>query len=90
MEAYFQTQDIVFKNECDLSVYRFKLSQVSHVAVLGEIPDPPIQDSLAATLSRGTPADLPADISRMLIERRKEAQRLGPWVEGHYRPGRRL
>ncbi len=36
------------------------------------------------------PTQLPEDILTMLDERRKQAQQIGPWVEGHYRPGKRV
>ena len=38
----------------------------------------------------GKNAELPQHIIQTLSERRAQAQRIGPWVEGHYRPGRNL
>jgi hypothetical protein len=87
-KAYFEVQNLIFDNDCDLSVYRFKLNQVSHVAALGAPPEPNVLETLDSVLSRGAATELPRDIARMLTDRRREAQRLGPWVEGHYRPAR--
>jgi hypothetical protein len=86
--AYFEVQAVVFKNDCDLSVYRFKLRQVSHVAVLGTTPSPDLQGNIETIMAAGTPATLPSDIAATLFERRSQAKKIGPWVEGHYRPGR--
>lgn len=35
----------------------------------------------------GIPTQLPADVLELLSKRREQAQQLGPWVEGHHRPG---
>lgn len=86
--VYFKAQETVFRNDCDLSVYRFKLREVSHVAILGESPAPELQAQLADLLAAGTAVQLPNDIVSALLQRRTQAKRVGPWVEGHYRPGR--
>jgi hypothetical protein len=40
--------------------------------------------------AEGTPTQLPDDVLTVLTERRRHAQQIGPWVEGHYRPGKEL
>ena len=88
LATYTKAQDTVFANECDLSVYRFKLRDVSHVAVLGSQPEPGLHTQLESILSAGEPTSLPRDVTATLVQRRSQARRIGPWVEGHYRPGR--
>lgn len=39
-EAYFQAQEVIFKADCDLSVYRLRLNRIWHLAVLGDPPPP--------------------------------------------------
>jgi hypothetical protein len=41
-------------------------------------------------LAAGEPAVVPEDVLRLLNARRTAATQVGPWVEGHYRPGKRL
>lgn len=89
-QAYFQIQAVVFQSDCDLSVYRFKLSDVSHVAVLGATPPSDFHQQLDALMQHGAPTDLPKEIAAALFERRARARKLGPWVELHHRPGTRL
>ncbi len=88
-KTFFKAQDIVFKGDCELSVYRFQLRGVYHVAVIGEPPPSELQDQLKSILSSGVEADLPEQLKAYLFQRRVQAKRVGPWVEGHYRPGRR-
>src|SRR5687768_8905209 len=88
LSAYIKTHDLIFATDCELSVYRFQVKNVSHVAVIGEEPEEGLRRQLEALLAAGSPAALPPDIARVLFERRAQAKRLGPWVEGHYRPGR--
>jgi hypothetical protein len=90
-EAYFQSQELVFADErADLSVYRFLLDQISHVAVLGATPPEEIDTQLRAILSTGDPVLLPSDILTALYGRRAQMKQRGTWVEGHYRPGKKL
>jgi hypothetical protein len=86
--AYFRMQEEVFGNDWDLSVYRFMLLAVSHVAVIGEPQPPQVAERVETILKPGEPAELPRDIMGTLLARRRQARQLGPWVEGHYRPGR--
>lgn len=90
--AYVRVQEMVLhaSNEVDLSTYRLLLNQVSHVVVLGEPPPEGVDRQLGRILSAGAPATLPADVLQILAERRARATKLGPWLEGHYRPGRPL
>ncbi len=90
-QAYFRSKELVFADvRADLSVYRFLLDQVSHVAVLGAPPPEEIDNQLRAILSTGEPAVLPQDILTALYERRTQMKQHGAWVEGHYRPGKKL
>ena len=55
--------------------------------------DPPptaLHDALRRILATGEPATIPEDVLKLLNARRAEATEAGPWVEGHYRPGKRL
>lgn len=88
--AYHQAQEALFETEYELSVYRFQLDQVWHVAVLGETPPPDFAETMQSLLSTGEPTTLPADLLSMLNKRRRQATKLGSWVEGHYRPEKRL
>ena len=89
--AYNQAQETIFTApDCELSAYRFHLDRVWHVAVVGEQPPEDLERQLRRILSRGEPVALPEALLRMLKQRRVQATRLGPWIEGHYRPGQDL
>jgi hypothetical protein len=89
--AYFAAQAAIYQDPAnDLSIYRLQINQVWHVVVLGEPPPPALEQQLLRLLAAGHPAVLPAEIVQVLTERRAQATTLGPWVEGHYRPGKRL
>jgi hypothetical protein len=88
--VYHRAQDAIHRTACDLSAYRFLLDQVSHVAVLGAPPPPTLDQTLDHILAAGEPVQLPTDLLNLLMERRRRANRLAPWVEGHYRPGEPL
>ncbi len=90
--AYVAAQEAVAAHagDVDLSAYRFQLDRVDHVAVLGDPPPTALHDALRAILSTGEPAAIPEDVLKLLNGRRAEATDAGPWVEGHYRPGKRL
>lgn len=89
--TYSQAQDLIFKTpECDLSAYRFLLEQLWHVAVLGEPPPAGLERKIRQILASGEPVPLPPNILKLLTERRNQAIKQGPWVEGHYRPGQHL
>ena len=89
--AYRKAQDLLFRTpDCELSAYRFHLDRIWHVAVLGDQPPEDLERRLQTILSRGLPASLPEEVLTQLRRRRAQATKLGPWVEGHHRPGRRL
>ena len=90
--AYAAAQEAIFAHagEVDLSAYRFLLDRVVHVLVLGEPPPTALHDELRAILATGEPATIPEDVLKLLNARRAQATEAGPWVEGHYRPGKRL
>ena len=89
LDTYNKMQEMVFQSDWDLSVYRMLLVGVSHVAAIGEPQQPPeVQEKVGGLLSEGEPATLPPHVVETLVQRRAQAKRIGPWVEGHYRPGR--
>ncbi len=84
--AYNQAQEAIYTHEKnDLSTYRFVLNENWHVAVIGEPPPEVLDQQLQDILGQGTATQLPEEISVYLEARRREATKLGPWVEGHYR-----
>ncbi len=85
--AYFRAQEAVFAAPCDLSVYRFLLDHVSHVAVIGVTPPEELDQRLRRILRAGELTALPEGILLALWERRLQANREGAWVERHWRPG---
>jgi hypothetical protein len=89
-EAYFQAQEALFATNFDLSAYRFRLEQMSYVAVLGDTPPAEFDQTLQAILASGEPVTLPAGILQVLNQRRIQARGLGSWVERHYHPGKRI
>jgi hypothetical protein len=89
--AYQRAQATLYAHlECDLSTYRFVLDGVSHVAVLGDQPPSELDQQLKTILSAGEATALPDDVFAALAQRRRQAIQLGPWVEGHHRPGKPL
>jgi hypothetical protein len=88
--AYMRAREMVFQAPCDLSVSRFLLDRVSHVAIIGEPPARTLERDLRRILSRGTLANLPALILAQLWARRLNAIREGNWVERHHQPGESL
>jgi hypothetical protein len=91
-EAYFAAQRVLYETPrpTDLSVYRFQLDRLWHVAALGLLPPRPVLHAIEAILDTGQPADLPPAVWRAFQERRVQATRQAPWVERHHRPGERL
>ena len=84
--AYFTAQNTIKKDrDNDLSVYRFQLSGVFHVVVLGMAPPAPLEQQLRQILTTGDPATLPENVIALLFARRAEISRQGPWFERHYR-----
>jgi hypothetical protein len=88
LSAYTQAQNILFDSDCDLSAYRLRYRDIPHVVLIGSLPPSDIDAKLAQALADGQQAELPPEISSTLMRRRRQARQLGPWVEGHYRPGR--
>ena len=88
LDAYTQAQALLFSANCDLSAYRIRFKDVAHVVVVGATPPEQVDTLLVGILQNGEPASLPPDVIMTLNQRRQAARRLGPWVEGHYRPGR--
>lgn len=86
--AYLAAQEAIFEAQCDLSVYRLLLDRAWHVVILGDPPQKELEQKLQTLLYSGEPASLPAEIVKLLQQRRAEATRLAPWVEGHLRPWR--
>jgi len=86
LSAYTKIQARLFGSDWDLSAYRVKYADVPHVVVLGASPPPQADQEITAMLAAGSPATLPADVITYLIQRRAQAQRIGPWVERHWRP----
>lgn len=86
--AYFRAQELIFATpDADLSVFRFLLEQVSHVAVIGNKPRRETTQRLERICSAGLPVTLTPDILRRLQQRREDAMKEGDWVERHHRPG---
>lgn len=87
--AYFTIQEITFKahDQVDLSVYRLQLENLWNVAVLGTLPPEEVKGQIDYILEKGEAVTLPEQVINALVERRKQATQLGPWVERHYRPG---
>jgi hypothetical protein len=88
--VYFRLQRLIDTPDADLSAYRFQVQGVWHVAVVGDAPGKELADELEKWLSSGEAVELPGDALEFLFRRRAEQIRHGPWVEGHYRPGRRF
>jgi hypothetical protein len=90
-KAYFEVQEVIFNDaESELSAYRLMLNVTYHVAVLGEQPSQETDAGLTEILSQGQPATLPKEALAALNMRRLQMKQHGEWVEGHYRPGKRL
>ena len=88
--VYFRIQKLIDTPEADLSAYRLQIRGVWHVAIVGDAPGQELADELERWLSAGESVELATDALEFLFRRRAEQSRHGPWVEGHYRPGRRF
>lgn len=68
-ETYFPLQQMIFvaKDECDLSVYRFRLENVWHVVVVGEQPPNELHLRIEAKLTSGTLVSLKQDALDYLL-----------------------
>jgi hypothetical protein len=88
----FAAQETLFAHagDVDLSAYRVQRNRVDYVVIVGEPPPTDLHDHLRAMLATGASAVVPEDVLRRLQARRTATTQDGPWVEGHYRPGKRL
>ena len=89
-QAYFQAQNMLADVTHELSSYRFQLDQIWHVAVLGDRPPEAFDQQIQSILADGEATTLPSEILILLNQRRLQAAAIAPWVEGHYRPGKRV
>jgi hypothetical protein len=86
--VYQRIQDLLFAaTKTDLSAYRFYSGSTWYVAIVGETPSAEIDRQVTRLLERGVVTTLPDAFIAALMQRRAEATRLGPWVEGHYGDG---
>jgi len=85
--VYFPLQQMIFeaRDDCDLSVFRFKHKSTWYVVVIGERPPESLHVAIEAQLTNGTLTTLDQDVLDYLQDRRARAIQLGPWVEGHYK-----
>ena len=83
--VYNRIQAMLFGSSWDLSTYRIRYQDVPHVVVLGSSPPTEGDKEISAMLGAGSPASLPEEVLTYLWQRRADAQRLGPWVERHWR-----
>ena len=91
-QVYFAVQDAIFTGPPnDVSAYRFHQRSGSwYVAVVGKEPPPELDERISAILAAGELVTLPEEVVATLTARRAQARKLGPWLEGHYRPGQAL
>ncbi len=90
-DAFTQAQALLYeRDDIELSAYRFLLNAVYHALVLGDPPPTVVHDGLRTIFAAGEPTQLPEEILKLFNARRQEARRIGPWVEGHHRPDKRL
>jgi hypothetical protein len=87
--VYKQAEQTIYENDCDLSTYRLQVDRAWHVAVLGEVPPQALAGQLQTILAAGEPTTLPREVLTLLMERRRQAGKVAPWVERHYRPKNR-
>jgi hypothetical protein len=88
--VYFRLQRLIDSPDADLSAYRFRIQGVWHVAVVGDAPAKELAEQLEKVMAAGEPVELTSDALDFLRQRREEQIKHGPWVERHYRPGRRF
>ena len=58
--------------------------------MVGKEPPPGFDERIKALLATVEPVTLPEEVVATLTARRSQAQKLGPWVQGHHRPGQAL
>jgi hypothetical protein len=89
-QPYFAVQTTLHEMECDLSAYRFMRQWEEpnekpwYVLVIGEQPAAEVEHHITTVLSQGEFATVPPEAVAWLMDRRKEQQHYGSWVEGHY------
>ena len=87
--AYMPLQALVYdeQNVCDLSVFRFRITEGWHVVVLGKKPSNALCIRIEALLAKGTLVTLASrpDVLDYLQRRRARAENIAPWVEVHYK-----
>ena len=87
-DAYSQVQNLIFNGpDCELSVYRFHIKGVWHVAVVGDSPGEGLGKELAIALAHGITILLGKEALNFLQLRRETESNQGTWVERHHRPG---
>lgn len=88
--AYRQAESAIKGSAHNLSVFRFELDRVPHVATIGAQPPVSFLEQLHEILKEGSRTTLPPQIIQALWERRLKAAQEGDWIEHHWRPGKRL
>ena len=89
--VYFQAQELIFNApDSELSAFRFQIDRIYHVAVVGDKPQPELEDRLTNLLSAGESVTLSTMVLKLLVARRQQQIKHGPWIERHYRPGQQL
>src|SRR5436305_8195188 len=87
---YLAVQKTLHDMECDLSAYHFLRqweepnAKPWYVLVIGEKPQPAVEKRLTTALSQGELATVPQEALAGLMDRRRQQQQYGSWVEGHY------
>ncbi len=85
-----EVQQAIFKDPHNkLSTFRFQYGRqdnlVWHVLVIGDHPHSVLLEKLQTILAGGEVTPLSDELIQAFAERRKKAQQIAPWVEGHYR-----
>ena len=87
--AYTPVQQFIHEADCDLSVYRFLRpgEKKWYVVIIGEQPEPQLQQRIATILFRLTRGDcvtLDEETHLALLARRVQQTQQGDWIERHY------
>lgn len=90
--AYEQTRQIIFEEDCDLSLYRAALLPdiVWHILVLGQTPKEQVRERINTSLAGGEAVELPEEVWQAFNQRRLEQSSKGTWVERRHLGGRKL
>lgn len=87
---YVAVQNTIREMECDLSAYRFLRQWYEpnttpwYVLVIGEKPEPAVEQRITTALNQGERASVPQQALDQLYARRLEEIQKAPWVEHHY------